>query len=285
MLIQGGQDAEDVSNCRSISAKEPLITGLFCGTRPVQIRHPRGLRHPVRIVLYTHTYTYLYVHEYIECTYVDALYASRSLLEAWLPIDAYPTSPAPSISIFDFWKNTFKTNRIQEKSQRFWIVSRNDEWFLDEYLAFWFFFFVGRGGIEMKSTAGVPFRGWTDRNMRMHCKQKVHKVYKGRHPHTLATSTYTRNMNIHLQHTHTLTTSTYTHNIHIHSQHPHTLAYLHTHSHTRTRPHIYTHTTTHARTHTPSSTTHTQIYTLKMPPPHPHPMSKSPTHPHPYMHS
>ena len=30
-IVQGGEDAEDALNCRSLSAKEPLITGLFCG--------------------------------------------------------------------------------------------------------------------------------------------------------------------------------------------------------------------------------------------------------------
>ena len=33
--------------CRSLSAKQPLITGLFCGKRPIKIRHPMGLGHPV----------------------------------------------------------------------------------------------------------------------------------------------------------------------------------------------------------------------------------------------
>ena len=30
-MRQGGEDAEDAWNCRSLSAKEPLILGLFCG--------------------------------------------------------------------------------------------------------------------------------------------------------------------------------------------------------------------------------------------------------------
>ena len=33
--------------CRSLSAKEPLILGLFCGKWPLKIRHPMTLRHPV----------------------------------------------------------------------------------------------------------------------------------------------------------------------------------------------------------------------------------------------
>jgi len=34
--------------CRSFSAKQPLIVGLFCGKRPTKIRHAMGLCHPVR---------------------------------------------------------------------------------------------------------------------------------------------------------------------------------------------------------------------------------------------
>ena len=29
--VQGGEDPEDASSCRSFSAKTPLIIGLFCG--------------------------------------------------------------------------------------------------------------------------------------------------------------------------------------------------------------------------------------------------------------
>jgi len=37
----------DALSCRSLSAKEPLIIGLFCGKWPIKVRHPMGLRHPV----------------------------------------------------------------------------------------------------------------------------------------------------------------------------------------------------------------------------------------------
>ena len=37
--------------CRSLSAKEPLILGLFFGKWPVKIRHPMTLRHPVRMYM------------------------------------------------------------------------------------------------------------------------------------------------------------------------------------------------------------------------------------------
>jgi len=46
MYKQGGEDPQDALSCRSFSAKEPLIIGLFCGKRPLQRRHPMGLRHP-----------------------------------------------------------------------------------------------------------------------------------------------------------------------------------------------------------------------------------------------
>jgi len=47
--VQGGEDAEDASSCRSFSAKEPLIIGLFCGKWPTKIRHPMGLHHSVTV--------------------------------------------------------------------------------------------------------------------------------------------------------------------------------------------------------------------------------------------
>ena len=39
-----------VMSCRSLSAKEPLIIGLFCGKWPVKMRHPMTPRHPVSFV-------------------------------------------------------------------------------------------------------------------------------------------------------------------------------------------------------------------------------------------
>ena len=47
LLVQGGGDAYDAFSCRSLSAKEPLITRLFRGKLPMKIRHPLHLRHPV----------------------------------------------------------------------------------------------------------------------------------------------------------------------------------------------------------------------------------------------
>jgi len=44
--VQGGEDPQDTSSCRSFSAKEPLFIGLFCGKRHIKIRHPRSLCHP-----------------------------------------------------------------------------------------------------------------------------------------------------------------------------------------------------------------------------------------------
>jgi len=39
-MVESGQDAYDAFNCRSLSAKGPLVIGLFCGNRPTKIRHP-----------------------------------------------------------------------------------------------------------------------------------------------------------------------------------------------------------------------------------------------------
>ena len=38
--LQGGEGAEDASNCTSLFAKKSPIIGLFCGKSPVQMRHP-----------------------------------------------------------------------------------------------------------------------------------------------------------------------------------------------------------------------------------------------------
>ena len=35
-----GEDTQDALNCRSVSANEPLIIGLFCGKCPTKIKHP-----------------------------------------------------------------------------------------------------------------------------------------------------------------------------------------------------------------------------------------------------
>ena len=47
LMIQDGEDAQDALSCRSLSTKEPLIVGLFCGKRPMKRRHLMHLRHPV----------------------------------------------------------------------------------------------------------------------------------------------------------------------------------------------------------------------------------------------
>ena len=44
---QCGEDPLDASDCRSLSAKEPPILGLFCGKIPIKIRHPTPCCHPV----------------------------------------------------------------------------------------------------------------------------------------------------------------------------------------------------------------------------------------------
>jgi len=54
--IQGGEDLYDSLSCKSFSAEEPLIVGLFCGKWPITIRHPVGLRHPVLPCIWEYMY-------------------------------------------------------------------------------------------------------------------------------------------------------------------------------------------------------------------------------------
>jgi len=39
LLVQGGEDACIFFSCRSLSAKEPIAIGLFCGKYPIKTRH------------------------------------------------------------------------------------------------------------------------------------------------------------------------------------------------------------------------------------------------------
>jgi len=60
--IQGGEDPQDALSCRSISAKEPLFIGLFCGNVYVQC-----------IIRMTHTaQTYIHINIYMcdVCAYI-----------------------------------------------------------------------------------------------------------------------------------------------------------------------------------------------------------------------
>jgi len=84
--VQGGEDPYAALSCRSFSAKEPIIVGLFCGKRPIKVRHPMTLRHPVwdiytrhvgakmwhththlHTLTHTHTYTYTYTYTHTKC--------------------------------------------------------------------------------------------------------------------------------------------------------------------------------------------------------------------------
>jgi len=47
LCIGNGEDPQDAWSCRSFSAKEPLIIGLFCGQNPMEIKHLMGLCHSV----------------------------------------------------------------------------------------------------------------------------------------------------------------------------------------------------------------------------------------------
>jgi len=42
--LQDGKNTLNALSCKSLSAKEPLIIGLFCGKRLTKIRHPMRLR-------------------------------------------------------------------------------------------------------------------------------------------------------------------------------------------------------------------------------------------------
>ena len=45
LQLHGGEDPQDALSCRSLSAQEPSIIGLFCRKWPTKIKHPMGLRH------------------------------------------------------------------------------------------------------------------------------------------------------------------------------------------------------------------------------------------------
>jgi len=47
LSLQGVEDPYDALSRRSFSAKEPLISGSFCGKWPTKIRHSMSLRHTV----------------------------------------------------------------------------------------------------------------------------------------------------------------------------------------------------------------------------------------------
>ena len=52
-------------SCWSLSAKEPLITGLFCGRWPIKIRHPMVLCYPAVSRLMCPTTSIMYVHSLV----------------------------------------------------------------------------------------------------------------------------------------------------------------------------------------------------------------------------
>ena len=61
--VQGDEDVLNAVNCRSLSAKEPLFIGFFCGKWPIKIRHPIHLRQPLcmclllcSVLLYKHIF-------------------------------------------------------------------------------------------------------------------------------------------------------------------------------------------------------------------------------------
>jgi len=66
-LAQGGKDSYDALSCWSFSAKEPLITGLFCGKWPAKMRHPMGLRHPVDLSLLKTEISVYHMYAWYHC--------------------------------------------------------------------------------------------------------------------------------------------------------------------------------------------------------------------------
>jgi len=75
-LLQGGEGAQDALGCTSLLTKawEPLTIGHFCGKRPIKMRHPLHLYHPVgrsNLVLACWGVTHQVLHEkmqdYISC--------------------------------------------------------------------------------------------------------------------------------------------------------------------------------------------------------------------------
>ena len=72
--------------CRSFSAKDPLILGLFRGIWPTKMRHIMGLRHPVSVYIYmSHTYITPYtlhdtMHDIFACAQASALCTKISIV-------------------------------------------------------------------------------------------------------------------------------------------------------------------------------------------------------------
>ena len=61
--VQGGKEAYNAVTCRSLSAKEPINIGLFCWKRPLKIRHPMPLCHPVTCGVFWYKFRCLFQFE------------------------------------------------------------------------------------------------------------------------------------------------------------------------------------------------------------------------------
>jgi len=64
-LVQSGQDAQDPLRFRSLSAKVPLTTGLFCGKWSIKIKHSLHRRRPVRVTWLARTRANESCHAYL----------------------------------------------------------------------------------------------------------------------------------------------------------------------------------------------------------------------------
>jgi len=75
-LLTGWQKCKDALSCRSFSANEPLILGLFCGNWSIQIRHPMTLRHPVLSLSIWGLFQYM--GSFSESEYMGLFFGSRT---------------------------------------------------------------------------------------------------------------------------------------------------------------------------------------------------------------
>ena len=61
LRVQGGEDSQNASSCRSFFAKQPLIIGLFCGKGPLKIGHPLRLHHPVLDLIRGYSFSFCHL--------------------------------------------------------------------------------------------------------------------------------------------------------------------------------------------------------------------------------
>jgi len=72
IMIQGGDDPRDALSCGPLSAKEPLIIGLFCGKCSTMIGHSMGLGHSVLITCHETQMYWILVYYTHACVHTRA---------------------------------------------------------------------------------------------------------------------------------------------------------------------------------------------------------------------